>query len=188
MNKAFLEESLNTLNEQELKEADFRTARNKVFDFLENFYAEKVQDFLVNEGAQTMEVQAAVPEYNPDWCPDEYTDEVARIDQACIDEIIGALVKADMKSLFLYANRDSNESLKQIKEDVNRDLIHIRNIEWDTDGEEVESLPISVDIPVFEILDSNESLEDLSEDDLEERLANFLSDEFGFLVFGFSIL
>ena len=101
MNKAFLEESLNTLNEQELKEADFRTARNKVFDFLEQFYERKVQEFLVNEGAQTMEVQAAVPEYNPDWCPDEYTEEVARIDQACIDEIIGALVKADMKSLFL---------------------------------------------------------------------------------------
>ena len=103
MNKAFLEESLNTLNEQELKEADFRTARNKVYDFLEQFYEKKVQDFLVNEGAQIMEVQAAVPEYNPDWCPDEYTEQVAAIDQQCVEEIIAALLKADMKSLFLNA-------------------------------------------------------------------------------------
>lgn len=101
MNKVILEESLNTLNEQELKEADFRTARNKVFDFLEQAYERKVEDFLANEGITAMEVHDAVPEYDPDWCPDEYTDEVARVDQACIDEIIGALVKADLKTLFL---------------------------------------------------------------------------------------
>jgi hypothetical protein len=103
VNKAYFEEFLNTLNEQELKESDFRTARNKVYDFLEQFYGRKVQDFLVNEGAQAMEVKAAVPEYDPDWCPDEYTEQVAAIDQQCIEEIIAALVKADMKSLFLNA-------------------------------------------------------------------------------------
>lgn len=101
MNKVVLEESFKTLNEQELTEADFRTVRNKVYDFLEQFYERKVQDFLVNEGAQTMEVKAAVPGYDPDWCPDEYTEEVAAIDQQCIEEIIAALLKADMKTLFL---------------------------------------------------------------------------------------
>ena len=101
MNKVVLEESFKTLNEQGLKEADFRTVRNKVYDFLEQFYERKVQDFLVNEGAQTMEVKAAVPGYDPDWCPDEYTEQVAAIDQQCIEEIIAALLKADMKTLFL---------------------------------------------------------------------------------------
>lgn len=101
MNKVVLEESFKTLNEQDLKEADFRTVRNKVYDFLEQFYERKVQEFLVNEGAQTMEVKAAVPGYDPDWCPDEYTEEVAAIDQQCIEEIIAALLKADMKTLFL---------------------------------------------------------------------------------------
>lgn len=101
MNKVVLEESFKTLNEQYLKEADFRTVRNKVYDFLEQFYERKVQEFLVNEGAQTIEVKAAVPGYDPDWCPDEYTEQVAEIDQQCIEEIIAALVKADMKTLFL---------------------------------------------------------------------------------------
>lgn len=101
MNKVVLEESFKTLNEQELEEADFRTVRNKVYDFLEQFYERKVQEFLVNEGAQTVEVKAAVPGYDPDWCPDEYTEEVAAIDQQCIEEIIAALLKADMKTLFL---------------------------------------------------------------------------------------
>lgn len=101
MNKVVLEESFKTLNEQDLKKADFRTVRNKVYDFLEQFYERKVQDFLVNEGAQTMEVKAAVPGYDPAWCPDEYTEQVAAIDQQCIEEIIAALLKADMKTLFL---------------------------------------------------------------------------------------
>ena len=48
-----------------------------------------------------MEVKAAVPGYNPDWCPDEYTEQVAAIDQQCVEELIAALVKADMKTLFL---------------------------------------------------------------------------------------
>ena len=101
MNKVILEESFKTLNEQDLKEADFRTVRNKVYDFLEQFYERKVQDFLVDEGVQTGVVKAAVPGYNPDWCPDEYTEQVAAIDQQCIEELIASLVKADMKTLFL---------------------------------------------------------------------------------------
>lgn len=103
MNKAFLEESLNTLNEQELKEADFRTVRNKVYDFLEHYYEEKIFEFLTEERPTVQEVMLAVPEYNPDWCIDEYTDVAREIEEVCSYEIIGALVKADMKSLFLNA-------------------------------------------------------------------------------------
>ena len=101
MNKAFLEESLNTLNEQELKESDFRTARNKVFQFLEDEYHKRVFDFLSEQVVTANEVHSAVPEYNPDWCPDEYTEKVGEIEQACMDEMIGALVKCDMRTLFL---------------------------------------------------------------------------------------
>ena len=101
MNKVVIEESFKTLNEQELEEADFRTVRNKVYDFLEQFYERKVQEFLESEVVQTGEVKAAVPGYNPDWCPDEYTEQVAAIDQQCVEDLIAALVKADMKTLFL---------------------------------------------------------------------------------------
>lgn len=101
MNRAFLEESLNTLNEQELKEADFRTARNKVYDFLEQFYERKVEEFLSEQVVTAQEVHSAVPEYDPDWCPDDYTEQVATIDQKCMEEIIASLVRADMKTLFL---------------------------------------------------------------------------------------
>lgn len=101
MNKAFLEESLNVLNEQDLKESDFRTARNKVFNFLEEEYHKRVFEFMSEQVVTANEVQAAVPEYNPDWCPDEYTEQVGEIEQACMDEMIGALVKSDMRTLFL---------------------------------------------------------------------------------------
>lgn len=101
MNKALINESFRKLNEAEELEKDYRQARNKVYDFLEQFYERKVQEFLVDEGVTAMEVKAAVPGYNPDWCPDEYTEQVAAIDQQCVEELIAALVKADMKTLFL---------------------------------------------------------------------------------------
>ena len=46
------------------------------------------------------------------------------------------------------------------------------NIEWDTDGEEIETLPTRVEIPF-----------NISDDDI----ADLLSDEYGFCVFGFDI-
>ena len=101
MNKVILEESFNTLNEQELKESDFRTVRNKVDEFLENYYEKKIFDFLTEEQATVQEVMQGVPEYNPDWCPDDYTEDVARIEQACGETMINALVNAGLKTLFL---------------------------------------------------------------------------------------
>ena len=103
MNKAFLEESLNALNEQELKESDFRVVRNKVNEFLEHYYEEKIFEFLSDEQATVQEVMQAVPEYNPDWCPDYYTDEVFEIEKKCGETMINALVSAGLRTLFLDA-------------------------------------------------------------------------------------
>lgn len=101
MNKAFLEESLNVLNEQSLKEAASREIKNKVEEFLENYYEHKVFEFLTEEQATVQEIVKAVPEYNPDWCPDDY-DPIAEIEQECGERMINALVNYNMKSLFLY--------------------------------------------------------------------------------------
>lgn len=103
MSKVILEEALNTLNEQELKEADFRTVRNKVDEFLQHYYEEKIFEFLSEEQATVQEVMQAVPEYNPDWCPEDYTDEVAEIEQKCGETMIDALVSAELRTLFLNA-------------------------------------------------------------------------------------
>lgn len=101
MNRTLLEEAFNTLNEQELKEADFRTVRNKVYDFLEDYYQKKVFEFLTDEQATVQEVMLHVPEYNADWCPEDYTDEVARIEETCGKAMVDALVKSNLRALFL---------------------------------------------------------------------------------------
>ena len=103
MNKAFLEESLNVLNEQDLKESDFRVVRNKVNEFIEHYYEEKIFEFLSDEQATVQEVMQAVPEYNPDWCPDDYTDEVFETEKKCGETMINALVSAGLRTLFLDA-------------------------------------------------------------------------------------
>lgn len=46
------------------------------------------------------------------------------------------------------------------------------NIKWDTDGEDIEYLPERVSIPFF--MDDDE-------------IADYLSDEYGYCVFGFDI-
>jgi len=47
------------------------------------------------------------------------------------------------------------------------------DIDWDTDGEEVTDLPTRVEIPYFVEVD---------------EIADFLSDEYGYCVFGFNIV
>jgi hypothetical protein len=46
------------------------------------------------------------------------------------------------------------------------------DIKWDTDGEQIDTLPTRVEIPFF--VD-------------DEEIADFLSDEYGYCVFGFNI-
>ena len=57
----------------------------------------------------------------------------------------------------------------------------ITNIEWDTDGEDIEGLPTEIEL----------TLKDMIEDDLEdeetvtEEINNYLSDNWGFCVFDY---
>lgn len=51
--------------------------------------------------------------------------------------------------------------------------IYAVDIDWDTDGEEIIGLPTLVEIPNF--ID-------------EDEIADFLSDEYGYCVFGFNIV
>ena len=59
-------------------------------------------------------------------------------------------------------------------------MIKIYNIEWDTDGEVIEDLPTEVIIknPTEEMCEAVGGFDDV--------LADYLSDEYGFCVFGFS--
>lgn len=57
----------------------------------------------------------------------------------------------------------------------------ITNIEWDTDGEDIEELPTEVEL----------TLKDMIEDDLEdeetvtEKITDYLSDNYGFCLFDY---
>lgn len=68
--------------------------------------------------------------------------------------------------------------------------IIITDIEWDTDdgydGEDQElELPSELEIPVSELLYDDESPDDVDEEEIGDRIADYLSDEYGFCVFGF---
>ena len=58
--------------------------------------------------------------------------------------------------------------------------IKLYNIEWDTDGEVIDDLPteVIIDNPTEEMCESVGGFDDV--------LADYLSDEYGFCVFGFS--
>ena len=61
---------------------------------------------------------------------------------------------------------------------------HVTNIVWDTDGENID-LPAEVDITFEELSDGDYSC-DLSPDILRDRIADWLSDAYGFLVKSFN--
>ena len=63
----------------------------------------------------------------------------------------------------------------------------ITNIQWDTDGEEVEDLPESYYLPFTDLLDDDEGLGDVSVEELKDRVAHYLSDQFGFCIIGLVI-
>lgn len=68
--------------------------------------------------------------------------------------------------------------------------IIITDIEWDTDdgydGEDQElELPSELEIPVSELFYDNETPDDVDEEEIGDRIADYLSDEYGFCVFGF---
>ncbi len=63
----------------------------------------------------------------------------------------------------------------------------ITDIQWDTDGEEREDLPESCHLPLRDLLDDDEGLGDVSVEELKDRVADYLSDQFGFCIFGLVI-
>lgn len=58
--------------------------------------------------------------------------------------------------------------------------IRVWNIEWDTDGEVIDDLPteVIIDNPTEEMCEAVGGFDDV--------LADYLSDEYGFCVFGFN--
>lgn len=69
----------------------------------------------------------------------------------------------------------------------------VSDIEWDTDGEEVEYLPESCIVPFLSLLKKDENADDIiTVDDadtlkkLEERISDYLSGSYGFCHSGFS--
>lgn len=64
----------------------------------------------------------------------------------------------------------------------------VTNIQWDADTEDDDvNLPRSYYIPISELLLNGEELEDVDTEAVKDRVADYLSDTFGFCVFGMSI-
>ena len=71
-------------------------------------------------------------------------------------------------------------------------IIFVSDIEWDTDdgydGEDQElTLPAEIEIPVSELLYEDETQDDIDEEEIEDRVADYLSDQYGFCVYGFHV-
>lgn len=62
----------------------------------------------------------------------------------------------------------------------------VTDIEWDTDGEN-DDLPTTINVPIRELLYDGEDLDDVSIEELKERVGDYISDETGFCHFGFTI-
>ena len=65
---------------------------------------------------------------------------------------------------------------------------YVANIDWDTDNDYwiKKRLPEKVSIDDFELLYHDEKLSDVDTEELKDRIADFLSNEYGYCVFGFS--
>jgi len=69
-------------------------------------------------------------------------------------------------------------------------IIFVSDIEWDTDdgydGKNQElTLPAEIEIPVSELLFEDETQDDIDMEEIEDRVADYLSDQYGFCVYGF---
>ena len=71
---------------------------------------------------------------------------------------------------------DWNEQL------IDEPTFYITNIQWDTDEEEIDSLPESYTIPFSELINENETIENISIEELKDRITDYLSDQFGFCI------
>ena len=122
MDKVIINEAFEKLNEESERSDSLSEVKRKVRNFLEQFYENWLEEEYVDSGAQTTQIMNAVPEYNPDWCPDEYIEELSIIDEHAFEKIIEARVDADMKSLFLNAQNisEASDQLNQISKSRRR--------------------------------------------------------------------
>ena len=75
---------------------------------------------------------------------------------------------------------------KKVMASEERKFFYITDIDWDVDDEDdLRFLPDHDEVPVSEIL-RGEDIEDLDDLELDEMLSDYLSDEHGYLVNGFS--
>lgn len=94
-------------------------------------------------------------------------------------------VPNDICEKYGFRKIDSNVTNIDVNWDeqlIDEPTFFISDIEWDTDDEEVEDLPKDYYIPLSELLYDNESLDDVNIEELEDRIANYLSDKFGWLI------
>ena len=82
------------------------------------------------------------------------------------------------------------DSLVDLNEQIAEPYFIVNGIDWDIDECEEDdfeelSLPESIDIPFNELLHDGEELRDFSLEDLKDRIADYISDNF--CVYGFSI-
>lgn len=63
--------------------------------------------------------------------------------------------------------------------------ILVTNIEWDTDGIDIEELDLPTEVTITN--PSVEMIEEVEEDGYCDEITDFLSDEYGWLVAGYSV-
>nr|DAO10835.1 MAG TPA: hypothetical protein [Caudoviricetes sp.] len=102
MNKALVNESFRKLNEAEELEKDYRQARNKVYGILEDFYEDQVSEFLASPGlyVDPEDIQTLVREYDAKWAKEDYDTQDYNDQFSVADQLVTALVKAQIRRLF----------------------------------------------------------------------------------------
>lgn len=102
MNKALINESFRKLNEAGELEKDYRQARNKVYSILEDFYDDQVSEFLDSPGlyVDPEDIQTLVREYDAKWAKEDYNTEDYNDQFSVADQLVTALVKAQLRRLF----------------------------------------------------------------------------------------
>lgn len=102
MNKALINESFRKLNEAEELEKDYRQARNKVYSILEDFYEDQVSEFFDSPGlyVDPEDLEKLVPEYDAKWAKEDYNTEDYNDQFSVADQLVTALVKAQLRRLF----------------------------------------------------------------------------------------
>lgn len=102
MNTALLNESFRKMNEAEEQEKDYRQARNKIYRILEDFYEDQVSEFLDSPGlyVDPEDIQKMVREYDAKWAKEDYDTEDYNEQFSVADQLVTALVKAQLRRLF----------------------------------------------------------------------------------------